>query len=80
MMLLCSNVSCDITLSSNEFGSSKLGMYRGEAGVGLVAFKYCSQMKIVKFCMLYDTMASLPPATKLGQGNIFRSICQEFCP
>ena len=23
---------------------------------------------------------SLPPATKLGQGNIFRSICQEFCP
>ena len=23
---------------------------------------------------------SLPPATKLGQGNIFRSVCQEFCP
>ena len=22
----------------------------------------------------------LPPATKLGQGNIFRSMCQEFCP
>ena len=22
---------------------------------------------------------SLPPATKLGQGNIFRSVCQEFC-
>ena len=21
----------------------------------------------------------LPPATKLGQGNIFRSLCQEFC-
>ena len=21
-----------------------------------------------------------PPATKLGQGNIFRSVCQEFCP
>ena len=21
----------------------------------------------------------LPPATKLGQGNIFRSVCQEFC-
>ena len=20
------------------------------------------------------------PATKLGQGNIFRSVCQEFCP
>ena len=23
---------------------------------------------------------SLPAATKLGQGNIFRSVCQEFCP
>ena len=23
---------------------------------------------------------SLPPETKLGQGNIFRSLCQEFCP
>ena len=23
--------------------------------------------------------ASLPLATKLGQGNIFRSLCQEFC-
>ena len=22
---------------------------------------------------------SLPPATKLGQGNIFSSVCQEFC-
>ena len=24
-------------------------------------------------------MQYLPPATKLGQGNIFRSVCQEFC-
>ena len=23
---------------------------------------------------------SLPPATKLGQGNIFKSVCPEFCP
>ena len=22
----------------------------------------------------------LPPATKLGQGNVFTSVCQEFCP
>ena len=21
----------------------------------------------------------IPPATKLGQGNIFSSVCQEFC-
>ena len=26
------------------------------------------------------TEGFLPPATKLGQGNIFRSVCQEFCP
>ena len=30
---------------------------------------------------LLDTCTGLllPPATKLGQGNIFRSVCQEFC-
>ena len=25
------------------------------------------------------TLTLLPPVTKLGQGNIFRSMCQEFC-
>ena len=25
-------------------------------------------------------MQLLPAATKLGQGNIFTSVCQEFCP
>ena len=32
---------------------------------------------------IYTLMFSyslLPAATKLGQGNIFRSMCQEFCP
>ena len=28
---------------------------------------------------LIDWFQYLPPATKLGQGNIFRSKCQEFC-
>ena len=27
-----------------------------------------------------SAMKSLPPTMKLGQGNIFRSVCQEFCP
>ena len=27
-----------------------------------------------------DHFASLPPATKLRQGNIFTRVCQEFCP
>ena len=26
------------------------------------------------------SLISLPAATKLGHGNIFRSVCQEFCP
>ena len=29
---------------------------------------------------LGDANLLLPLATKLGQGNIFRSMCQEFCP
>ena len=28
----------------------------------------------------YRLKALLPAATKLGQGNIFTSVCQEFCP
>ena len=28
---------------------------------------------------LCHSSSLLPPATKLGQGNIFRSVCQEFC-
>ena len=31
------------------------------------------------FILISSACASLPPATKLGQGNIFRSMCQEFC-
>ena len=31
-------------------------------------------------CELRHSGALLPPATKLGQGNIFSSVCQEFCP
>ena len=33
-------------------------------------------------CWIYIILIGsilLPPATKLGQGNIFRSVCQEFC-
>ena len=33
----------------------------------------------VKFCRHACFSLLLPPATKLGQGNIFRSVCQEFC-
>ena len=29
---------------------------------------------------IIDKIGLLPAATKLGQGNIFTSVCQEFCP
>ena len=34
----------------------------------------------VKVFRAHDSGVFLPPATKLGQGNIFRSVCQQFCP
>ena len=37
--------------------------------------RYVTQMSIP-----FVYVAFLPPATKLGQGNIFRSVCQQFCP
>ena len=33
-----------------------------------------------KMCMVCSIMRFLPSASKLRQGNIFRSVCQEFCP
>ena len=30
-------------------------------------------------CLGKGNVQYLPPATKLGQGNIFSSVCQEFC-
>ena len=36
--------------------------------------------KLHELCLVCRDIAQLlPPATKLGQGNIFRSVCQEFC-
>ena len=34
---------------------------------------------LVLFFLLLFSAPFLPPATKLGQDNIFRSVCQEFC-
>ena len=35
--------------------------------------------RMPKLYILKGSDKFLPPATKLGQGNIFRSVCQEFC-
>ena len=36
---------------------------------------------IPRICFAHNILITyLPPATKLGQGNIFRSVCQQFCP
>ena len=46
----------------------------------------CESKNLPTTCHGMGTVASvhqkalLPPATKLGEGNIFRSVCQEFCP
>ena len=37
------------------------------------------RLRAKKPCRYKSAASSLfPPATKLGQGNIFRSVCQEF--
>ena len=40
----------------------------------------CMKMKKIKLRGEGARPTFLLPATKLGQGNIFRSVCQEFCP
>ena len=68
---------------------------RGKYEFGLNSHKFC-QCSLTNFeirlprkldCSLLPLVWTwavehrfLPPATKLGQGNIFRSMCQEFCP
>ena len=41
-------------------------------------------MFLLPVCVLFKAkvirQAYYRPATKLGQGNIFRSVCQKFCP
>ena len=41
-----------------------------------VIFSKISYKQLHFIHLLYEF---LPPATKLGQGNIFRSVCQQFC-
>ena len=41
---------------------------------------YMSVFPTLCICRSLSKIQSLPPATKLGQGNIFISVCQEFCP
>ena len=42
-------------------------------------FRYPFTRKRLSWGLLQGAVISLPPATKLGQGNIFRSVCQEIC-
>ena len=37
-------------------------------------------IQIIKSFNWEQSVNLLPAATKLGQGNIFTSVCQEFCP
>ena len=56
----------NITLSQTSFVD---GNYLTPASVVLIE----------KSISLLFVLFLLPPATKLGQGNIFRSVCQQFC-
>ena len=40
----------------------------------------CYKVMLIQSCDRENWLALLPSATKLRQGNILRSICQEFCP
>ena len=39
--------------------------------------RFPHQPVLIVFVSSFDLLP--PPPTKLGQGNIFRSVCQEFC-
>ena len=64
---------------TNRIPGLTTAAYKEVAGV-------CDSEKLrfgVKYLYLYWWSAELcllPAATKLGQGNIFTSVCQEFCP
>ena len=47
--------------------------------VHLIVAQYVHERRHVTLSVVIERSAFLPPATKLGQGNIFRSVCQEFC-
>ena len=38
-----------------------------------------SPNQLVNIFLFHSNRELLPPATKLVQGNIFRSVCQDFC-
>ena len=49
----------------------------------LAAVIMIKSLELIGFSRNYTKLAMLsflPAATKLGQGNIFTSVCQEFCP
>ena len=41
---------------------------------------FFSSKNYVLWPFMYQACAFLPPAMKLRQGNVFTSVCQEFCP
>ena len=41
---------------------------------------FLAETRHLSFRAIYTERVFLPRATKLGQGNIFRSVCQQFCP
>ena len=84
-------LSCQIILFSAKqyFSKSKTTPVNGEVSQKQFKFEivhhFSQVIKTIVFFSLgslasFNIGLSLPSATKLGQGNIFRSMCQEFCP
>ena len=67
------------TLSDTDTDTDKMGLQPNCICVGVgVSDCACVGQCEPLHTILYNPI--LPAATKLGQGNIFRSACQEFCP
>ena len=67
------------TLSDTDTDTDKMGLQPNCICVGVgVSDCACVGQCEPLHTILYNPI--LPAATKLGQGNIFRSVCQEFCP
>ena len=62
------------------FTKRRIGHY---SRVTIVTKLVISGTKWISYCIIFWShkfLKYLPPAMKLGQGNVFRSVCQEFCP
>ena len=74
LTLMETSVSCAVKC----YRSSELKGTVHDTTAGITSGKVRKWLSFLR--KIHKKQWLLPPATKLGQGNIFRSVCQEFCP